>query len=166
VGSPRCSKMARTPPGAVRYASTRRLLHTKGHANTSSAKGRRSSPAQSSRSVFPFFVSSLSAATGGGSPLPVPAPPSGVLLGTRAGGGGGPGGPCDRPWRVKEAPQGGLHVALQAHHYLARASGCRELLERVRPSAESFSCIRAHATVGLPRTSLEHRTPLVLSPSR
>ncbi|PTL78766.1 hypothetical protein DAT35_37505 [Vitiosangium sp. GDMCC 1.1324] len=43
------------------------------------------------------------------------------------------------PWTVKEASQGGLHVALQAHHCLARATGCRELLERVRPSAESYS---------------------------
>jgi hypothetical protein len=42
-------------------------------------------------------------------------------------------------WAVKEASQGGLHVALQAHHCLARASGCRELRERMRPLAESYS---------------------------
>ncbi|WP_199243031.1 hypothetical protein [Vitiosangium sp. GDMCC 1.1324] len=35
------------------------------------------------------------------------------------------------PWTVKEASQGGLHVALQAHHCLARASGRRELAARV-----------------------------------
>ncbi len=61
----------------------------------------------------------------------------GALLRARAGVGGGPGGHCDMPWTEKEAPQGGLHVALQAHHCLERATGCRELLERVRPSAES-----------------------------
>ena len=43
------------------------------------------------------------------------------------------------PWTVKEAAQGGQHVAHQANHCLARASGCRELLERVRPSAERYS---------------------------
>ena len=37
------------------------------------------------------------------------------------------------PWTLKEAPQGGMHVALQAHPCLARATGCRELLERGSP---------------------------------
>ena len=36
VGSPRCSRMARTPPGTVRYASTRRLPPHLPQANTSS----------------------------------------------------------------------------------------------------------------------------------
>jgi len=43
------------------------------------------------------------------------------------------------PWTLKQAPQGGLHVALQAHPCLARATGCRERLERGSPSAESDS---------------------------
>ena len=34
---------------------------------------------------------------------------------------------------VEGGPQGGLHVALQAHPCLARATGCRELLERGSP---------------------------------
>ena len=62
VGSPRCSRMARTPQGAVRYASTRRLPPRLPQANTSSAKLLRSSPAQFSRGVRSWVGSSLVAA--------------------------------------------------------------------------------------------------------
>ncbi|WP_158623775.1 protease inhibitor I9 family protein [Corallococcus llansteffanensis] len=61
VGSPRCSNRARTPPGAVRDASTRRLPPHLPHPNTSSAKLLRSNTAPSSRGVR----SCLAAASGG-----------------------------------------------------------------------------------------------------
>jgi hypothetical protein len=65
VGSSRCSKIARTPPGAVRDASTWRLPPHLTQANTSRANVLRSSPAWSSRGVRSFFGSSTFAAKDG-----------------------------------------------------------------------------------------------------
>lgn len=56
--------MERTPCDAVTYASTLRLPPQRGHANTSSAKVRRSSPAQSSPGLRPFFAFSTLPAKG------------------------------------------------------------------------------------------------------
>ena len=66
VGNSRCFKMARTPLGAVTYASTRRRPPHLTRAKTSSAKVRRSSPAQSTRGVRSFFASAFATASGGG----------------------------------------------------------------------------------------------------
>ena len=49
--------MARTPPGAVRYASTLRLPPHRGQAHTSSANVLRSSPAQSNHGACSFVGS-------------------------------------------------------------------------------------------------------------
>jgi hypothetical protein len=58
--------MARTPPGGLKYASTRRLPPHLTQVNTSTANVQRSNPAQSNRSVLPFFGSALANASGGG----------------------------------------------------------------------------------------------------
>ncbi|RKH41001.1 hypothetical protein D7V93_39085 [Corallococcus llansteffanensis] len=65
MGSPRCSKRARTPSGAVRDASTRRLPPHLPHPNTSSAKLLRSKPAPSSCGVPSWVGSCLAPASGG-----------------------------------------------------------------------------------------------------
>jgi hypothetical protein len=81
------------------------------------------------------------------------------------------------PWTVKEAPQGGLHVALQAHHCLARATDCREMLERVRPAAEIVSKALHASSLGvgltqgggqplLEATELEPAASVGLAPTR
>ena len=60
-----CSKIARTPPGAVSYAISWRLPPQLAQANTSSANVLPSSPAQSNRGVRSFFGSSTVTAIDG-----------------------------------------------------------------------------------------------------
>ena len=104
AGSLKCSNIARTPAGAVKYAGTFRLPPHRAQANTSNAKVRRSNPAQSTRGLLTFFGSSTVAASAWLSSSGL-GPGSVPTWGTRNGRSLAPG--AKTPWNLVRFARGG-----------------------------------------------------------